>query len=80
MFYKYEHLVIRCFFAINWFSRFGYPKVIFLFEFKEFSLRNQISILTALLLYIFAELFSYGWFRDWLLFSIEMYEGSQFSH
>jgi hypothetical protein len=44
--------------------------VVFLFEFKEFPHRKQISVSTALLLYIFGELFGCGWYGVYLLFSV----------
>jgi hypothetical protein len=45
--------------------------VVFLFEFKEFPLRNQIYVLTVLLLYIFSYLFSYDWFGVYNYFQYE---------
>jgi len=74
MFCEYEHLVIRWFFVINWFSGFGCPQVVFLFGFKEFLLRNQISVLTALLLYIFDYLFGCNWFGVFITFILIKYE------
>jgi hypothetical protein len=44
--------------------------VVFLIEFKEFPLRNQIYVSTVLLVYIFGYLFDCGCFGDYLLFSI----------
>jgi hypothetical protein len=74
MFCEYEHIVIRWFFVINWFSGFGCPQVVFLFGFKEFPLRNQISVLTALLLYIFDYLFGCNWFGVFITFILIKYE------
>jgi len=44
--------------------------VFFIFGFEEFSLRNQISVLTILLLYIFGNLFGCGWFEVYNYFQL----------
>jgi hypothetical protein len=61
--------VIRCFFVLIDFLGLTVSYWFFFLNFKEFSLHNQISMLIALLLYIFDELFDCGWFEVYLLFS-----------
>jgi len=55
---EHELLVIRCFFVIvDFLGRLIVPYWFFSLGFKEFLLRNQISMLTVSLLFIFGYLF-----------------------